>query len=803
MNCSILRRAVSQSAIRILLAALALTQMLTSADDVAAQTVRGTVTDGSSRQPLQGALVLLLDESGVQQGGALTSATGNFLIAAPSPGQYQLRAQRIGYSDGIIGSVALRQEQSVEHSMVLEVSAITLDGIAVQARRRCVVRAGDGQILGHLWQEARKALRAAAFTEGERLYTLDLRRHDRLLDPASLRVLRDSSVSRRTTGESSPFVSLPMERLLADGFIQQSPGGIDYFAPDAAALISDRFEEHYCFGLTASHPEHTEVVGITFAPAARHGVPAITGTFWLDRNSHELRWLDYRYTRARSPADEDHRIGGRVEFEPLPSGAWIVRRWWIRMPAGQPRQAMRTPAVRTQEIFGAILEQGGEVIDVQMAGRGSMIWAGGGLEGVVFDSLRAEPLRQALVFISGTSYSATTDSLGRFVVEPLPQGQYELSVSHPDLIRAGVQMRPHAVAIRGDQRQTLTIGIPRAARRDAVLETCPVATASSRPGVSQGRVVDKATGAALARARITFSWAEDGQGGGSVSTLSGPDGSFSLCGLPVGVPLVAQASYLGQPGSPSDLFRLDPLGFVQRELTVPLTRTETLVLMIRDWETAAPIVDALVSLPDLNRQARSDAAGRVRLEGVLQGQHRIEVNHLAYGTQRDQVVVASGATDLEMRLSPVAIAIEGVSVVVRSNAEEARRRSGTRQTLMLREDIAALEGSSRHLGDIARRWPGLRVREVSEVSAYNSEICIESSRGVMRDYSGSPCSEPVMVVVDGMPIFEPWRLSSLSPAEMESIEYLTAAEAGGRFGMGSARGVIIIYTRGNGPYAKR
>ena len=26
---------------------------------------------------------------------------------------------------------------------------------------------------------------------------------------------------------------------------------------------------------------------------------------------------------------------GRVDFEQLPNGAWVIRRWWIRMPLGR------------------------------------------------------------------------------------------------------------------------------------------------------------------------------------------------------------------------------------------------------------------------------------------------------------------------------------------------------------------------------------------------------------------------------------------------------------------------------------
>jgi hypothetical protein len=786
--------------------ALALILLLAGVPQAGAQSVRGTLVDGATSQPIQGALVLLLDEGGGQRGGALSSDAGAFIINVPAPGRYRLRAQRIGFGDASTPLFSIAQGEIVERSLTLTAAAIALDGISVQARRRCTVRPRDGQILGDLWSEARRALQAAVFTEGERLFSFEFSSYRRILEPGSLRVVRDSADVRQSLGARSPWVSLPVSRLLSDGFIQRSEQGPVYYAPDAVVLLSDEFLDEYCLGLTASHPDQPDLVGITFAPASRQGPAGVQGTLWLDRSSRELRWFEYRYTRSASPLDEDHRIGGRVEFEPLPSGAWIVRRWWIRMPTGQVRRPITpTPAMRAQELFGGIVEEGGEVLEIRSRGGRQVTGTVGSLEGIVYDSARARPLSDALVFVSGTSYSGTTDAEGRFRIEPLPQGRYDVSVSHPELSRSGIHLPPHAVTIAAGQTAAVTLGVPRNARRDAAARACESDPSAAAGGMLRGRVVDELTRAPLGRARVTVSWgARPGLPAGSTSSIAAPDGSFLACGLPAGAPLVAQASFMGQSGSRAALPEAQALDLVERDLTVAVTRAETILLTVRDWETLAPISGAIVSLPDLERQSISGADGRVRLEGLLEGEHRIEVRHLAYGTQQDRLTVGPGQSDLEMRLSPRAIAIEGVRVVARSAAEEARRRSGSRQSLLLREDLVVLERSAQNLGDIARRLPGVRVREIRQLnSSLVSEICIESARGVMRDYTGPACNEPVMVVIDGMPNFDPSSLVGINAAEIESIEYLSSAEAGGRFGMGSARGVIIIYTRGNGPYARR
>jgi outer membrane receptor for ferrienterochelin and colicin len=69
----------------------------------------------------------------------------------------------------------------------------------------------------------------------------------------------------------------------------------------------------------------------------------------------------------------------------------------------------------------------------------------------------------------------------------------------------------------------------------------------------------------------------------------------------------------------------------------------------------------------------------------------------------------------------------------------------------------------------------------------------------------------VLPVIDDMPVqgaagpeladLQAETLLNLPPTSIESIEYLSAAEAGPKYGTGAMRGVLVIYTRGKGPYA--
>jgi hypothetical protein len=63
------------------------------------------------------------------------------------------------------------------------------------------------------------------------------------------------------------------------------------------------------------------------------------------------------------------QAGGRVEFERLPGGRWIVRRWWIRAPEFEAREFLRGRE-RPLLVLLRVREEGGEVEEVLTAGGG-------------------------------------------------------------------------------------------------------------------------------------------------------------------------------------------------------------------------------------------------------------------------------------------------------------------------------------------------------------------------------------------------------------------------------------------------
>jgi len=125
-------------------------------------------------------------------------------------------------------------------------------------------------------------------------------------------------------------------------------------------LISDAFLRTHCFETKPGRGETEGLIGLAFTPARDRTLPDITGTLWIDRGTAMLHHLDFTYVRLPQELVAS-RAGGRLEFMRVPSGAWIVRDWVIRMPVAQVKHlpmAMGTELaiVKFQEVGGNVLE---------------------------------------------------------------------------------------------------------------------------------------------------------------------------------------------------------------------------------------------------------------------------------------------------------------------------------------------------------------------------------------------------------------------------------------------------------------
>ncbi|MFC1661198.1 carboxypeptidase regulatory-like domain-containing protein [Gemmatimonadota bacterium] len=503
-----------------------------------AQTVQGQLLETGTEQPLQGALVLLLDEAGEVQDGYLTNDAGRFILRAPRTGRYTVRAERIGYRTVTSEPFEVADDELVRVHLQTPPSPIRLAGFQVEGEQRCVVRPEEGLVLAQVWEELRKALTVQKWTEDEGFYHFQLVEYEREMDPKTrLVVAEDRKLIQSVT--RNPIQSIPIANLLEGGFIQpDESGGFYFYGPDATVLLSDAFLDTHCFHLEVDAQRH-RMLGLSFQPLRPTARPDIRGTLWLDRETARLQFLEYGYTW--SPWVEATGVaGGRVQFEELPNGAWIIRRWWIRMPKMVWDLGVARAGVSRLRV-GGIAEAGGEVTQISSP-QNRQIRPGstGALRGRVWDSIRPGPLANATVYLSGTQYSALTDSSGMFVMEDLPQGFYRVSFTHPHIDSLGVYPSGEEVSITASGETDVALAVP---SEESILRAiCLENEWEEGTSAVVGAVRSGQSGDVISGARVVLEWTDYDVVAGrdiqadvqTLEALTDARGRFRACGIPAG-----------------------------------------------------------------------------------------------------------------------------------------------------------------------------------------------------------------------------------------------------------------------------
>jgi hypothetical protein len=511
---------------------------------VAAQVVRGQVVDGATQAPIAGAFILLLDDMGARQAGVLSGNTGSFILKAPHPGRYTLRADRIGYASAVSDTLDLVEGQALVYRFVVSIKPVDLEGIEVTGKGRCRVSREMGAQTSVLWEEVRKALSISAWGDEERGVAFQSALWSRARNLTSLEIQSDTI--RLSSGYGrTPFASESAESLGTLGFIRPTDdGGYVFYGLDAKTLLSDEFLSRHCFRVEEGGREQSGLIGLGFEPLDRKGPTDIEGTLWVDRASSELRYLEFKYDRLPLPGDlPTEPFGGRMDFRRLDNGDWVVQRWWLRMPealayvmegTGGMRPGMPTTERETRAMASRrglrIHEQGGEIRFIGSSGgdaeEGSL-----DVTGTVFDSTRMEPLGGATVFLTDMNVSTTSDIFGQFRLHGVTEGAHEVAFTHRRGDFLGLPVTPVPVQVKAGRGATVHLAIPGGAGCGRSRSTAGVV----------GFVEDREDGQPIPGAEVRAAWVVRGvdtpmptrDRDVEVTVTADDAGRYLLCELPL------------------------------------------------------------------------------------------------------------------------------------------------------------------------------------------------------------------------------------------------------------------------------
>ena len=373
--------------------------------------------------------------------------------------------------------------------------------------------------------------------------------------------------------------------------------------------------------------------------------------------------------------------------------------------------------------------------------------------GVIADSVDGGPLQGAEVIVSGIAATVTTDSLGRFTIDSLTPGTYQVGVYHPLLESLGITLATKPFVIGPDSAGVVNLAVP--SIPTLVRRYCGKEQSQSAPSAIAGRVLDPDTDDPIPDAAISLAWT-DIQVGKETGVVRTPhelhtetnsSGFYRICGLPSDLDGTLEVTR-GKLSTPEVPIALNGalLGF--QSMSIPgKTGTHATGIVTGHVLSPAgkPVGAARVEIPisGVSTQTRED--GSFRLAGVLTGTQLLVARSLSFATAVEAVGVTSRQpTNITLMLAEKVSVLDPVLVTARR--EYALDKSGfTRRKLaggghfFTREDID--QRKPNYITDMVKNLPGI------DVSHERGGTVISGRRAATSIYSGNrSCTR---VYVDG------------------------------------------------------
>ena len=530
-----------------------------AATRVAAQDLKIEVFEAATGKAIIGANVSLFDSAGtIPLLGGFSDQNGRIDLTAPVRGPYRVRADKVGYDSWL--SVQLSIGDRTVYVRAGMIPARNPTNTIVRNESACQQMVGPGTAIGDMWTEIKKALSASALTESQGLVPLDVDVYERVLDRNGAVI--SEHVDQRTKIARRPVLGISWDQI--DTTKRNEASGTDVFrAPDASTLVSDQFVKSHCFAAIRGYGPETGLAGLEFKPARVGGLPELSGVLWMDPKTNSLRSVNFDYVNLPIPL-RIARTNGRLEFEQLPSGQWIVPHWYIRMPrlahvTAADRSSSHDDLIGYQEVGGLARPAGSPrpttVVPISKSSADADPASTGqtAVFGFVYDSSTNRGLANVQVWTGGGRYRTTTNSSGRYELPIDGALNDSIVFEHPRLRLLQVNDRVQRISIPSGTRGQASLIVPSYATLRASI--CGRnATGTEAQGMMAGYVRD-AAGRPIARAHVWASWPQQWteQNGRlvasnrqmTVETDTDSDGSYLMCGFTRGAQITTKVGVAG------------------------------------------------------------------------------------------------------------------------------------------------------------------------------------------------------------------------------------------------------------------
>lgn len=705
-----------------------------------AQSLRGTVRDSASGQPILGAVILLRDSAGTTVARTLTGALGRYQIVASRRAK-DMQLLRIGFRPREIALPEPSRDVVQLDVAMLQVPTL-LEPVRTLASSRCRARPDAAAAFGALSQ-ARAALLATIVAREANPATMTLVRYKRYMAGMSDSVERQTVRVASQEGATMSFnASQTAIDFVQGGFRRDSAGHQTFYGPDAEVLLDDGFSRSYCFSITRADTAHKDQVGLAFVPSSRRARRVdIQGSLWIDTVARSLKSVEFTYL-GLDKVSEELKAGGRVSFSEMKNGVALIDRWSLRM-IGAADSVVDDRSGVTVHRGLLIQEVGGEL--AQARWRDGQEWTAplGRLRIAVTDR-KGNPARGRSVGLDSTDYHAITDVAGVAEIEYLVPGPYRVSIVDPELAPLGVAL-PTGLEFQALRDSTIRLDLRAPSAADFLAEVCRYDGVSMSAPALFGRITTvDGEGLDGVRWRVAVAsnggWKTVADGG-----KTGATGLFHHCRkIALGETIRIEAWREGETPTvvtrrvteAATILPIQLSAAVAAGQRTPQQRaTRAFDGTVIDSATSRAVAGARVALIGTAIAALTDSTGRFTIAGVRAGRYTAEVRTWALdalGVVSQSAIVLGDAAPITLYV-PTATQIASTLCAFDSVARASGRVAVIAGRAEVKGDTLPPEGLR-----VVAAWREGQNRETQSVETFTD------SRGVFR-VCGIPREKDVTV----------------------------------------------------------